>query len=426
MRGLRPVAAALQRLSAGGVGRRRVLSFLLDWLVFGYVAYAAMYLLNYYWYTVYIDWYGRLSLPPWGWPLAVLGTLELAVWARTLGRSLGLRALGLRLVTDGGGRPTVRQRLLRGLTWHLSVLPLGAGLWTGRPWHDRLSGVAPCPAPDGAGGEQGKGLTTQWGLTALLLVGLTVWLGWLIIGLDVGALVRRGPEAGRIWGRMLQPDFQYFFRSDPVFQLRGLSYSILDLMVITIFMALVATILGAGVAFPLSFLGARNVMGFSPVGWGVYAVVRGFFNVFRSIETILWAVVFAVWVGWGTPLAGVLALTIHTIAALGKLYSEQVEGIDPGPVEAVVATGGSRLEVIRYAVIPQVVPSYWAFTLYRWDINVRMSTVIALVGGGGIGDLLFYYKNQGDWSKVGAVVMVIVAVVWLMDYLSGRMRERMA
>jgi len=196
--------------------------------------------------------------------------------------------------------------------------------------------------------------------------------------------------------------------------------------VITLFMALIATLLGAGFAFPLSFLGARNIMGFSPIGWAVYFLMRGLVNVFRSIDTMLWAVIFAVWVIWGSPLAGVLALTVHTIAALGKLYSEQVEGIDPGPVEAVVAAGGSRIEVVRYAVIPQVAPSFWAFTLYRWDINVRMSTVIALVGGGGIGDLLFYYKNQGDWSKVGAVVMVIVAIVWAMDYLSGRLRERIA
>ncbi len=190
-------------------------------------------------------------------------------------------------------------------------------------------------------------------------------------------------------------------------------------------MALMATVLGVVLAFPLSFLGARNIMARGPVGWLVYTLTRGVFNIVRSIETIVWALVFAVWVKFG-PFAGVLALAVHTIGALGKLYSEQVEAIDPGPLEAIAATGARRWQVIRYGIIPQVVPSFLAFTLYRWDINVRMSTVVGLVGGGGIGRMLFYYKNEIRWREVGAVVVVIIAVVWLMDYVSGRVRERIA
>ncbi|RLE38685.1 phosphonate ABC transporter, permease protein PhnE, partial [Candidatus Acetothermia bacterium] len=122
-------------------------------------------------------------------------------------------------------------------------------------------------------------------------------------------------------------------------------------------------------------------------------------------------------------------LTIHTIAALGKLYSEQVEGVDPGPLEAIAATGARRWQVILYGVVPQIIPSYLAFTLYRWDINVRMATVIALVGGGGIGRILFYYKGQvgrlpNAWNQVGAVVFTIAVVVWAIDYISGRVREK--
>ena len=162
------------------------------------------------------------------------------------------------------------------------------------------------------------------------------------------------------------------------------------------------------------------------IGYIVYSLVRGFFNLFRSIETLIWVLVFAVWIGYGNPFAGVMALVVHSIAALGKLYSEQVESIDSGPIEAILATGGSRLQIIRYAVIPQVIPSFLAFSLYRWDINVRMATIIALVGGGGIGDLLFYYRNQGDWSQVGAVAIAMIAVVWTLDYISGRVRERIA
>ncbi|MFO8033588.1 MAG: phosphonate ABC transporter, permease protein PhnE [Candidatus Bipolaricaulota bacterium] len=407
--------------------RKRVLSFLVDWIVWGYVAYGIMYLLNHYWYTVHVDWYGTLTLPPWGWPLAILGTMELAVWSRALGWSLGLRALGMGVTDAEGNRPKLAQRILRGLSWHLGILSVPVTMWSrrGRLGHDRLTRTQVGPMAKRSADVAGRAWRTQWCVVAVFLIAFTVLLGWLIIGVNIPVLVRRAPEAGRIWGQLVSPDFEYLFHPDPVFARRGLSYSIFDLVVVTIFMALLATVLGGMAAFPLSFMGARNIMGFNAVGWGLYSLVRGFFNVFRSIETILWASVFAVWVGWGT-FAGVLALTIHTIAALGKLYSEQVESIDPGPLEAIVATGGSRWQVVRYAVIPQVLPSAWAFTLYRWDINVRMSTIIALVGGGGIGDMLFFYKNEGAWSKVGAVVMVIVAVVWTMDYISGRLRERIA
>jgi len=397
-------------------------------MTWGYVAYCVMYLLNYYWYTVHVDWWGTLTLPPWGWPVVILSTFELAVLCRSFGRSLGQRAIGAALESLRGERITIGRRLQRFLLWHLSVPLLAVGFWDRQqdPWHDRVAGIGLRPVASDPERPGRRALTTQWGLVALVLGGLSLWVGWLIIGVSIPVLARRMPQAGRLWGEMLRPDFRYFIDPDPVFSLRALSYSILDLTVVTVFMALMATIFGAIVAFPISFLGARNVMGFSPAGWAAYGLVRGFFNFFRSIESMLWAVVFAVWVGWGTPLAGILALTVHTVAALGKLYSEQVEGVSPGPLEAVWAAGGSRTQVVRYAVIPQVLPSFWAFTLYRWDINVRMSTVIALVGGGGIGDMLFYYKNQGDWSKVGAVVMTIVAVVWAMDYFSGRLRERIA
>lgn len=406
---------------------RRAFSFLLDWMTWGYVAYGVMYLLNHYWYTVYVDWWGTLTLPAWGWPAVILATLELAVVCRSLGWSLGQRAIGAAFVDRAGGRIPVGRRLARILLWHISVPLFAVGFWRGGdPWHDRVAGVVLRPLSSDPERPRRRALATQWGIMALFLGGLTLWVGWLIVGINVQVLVRRAPQAGRIWRDMLRLDFRYFTAPDPVFELRALRYSILDLTVVTVFMALVATVLGAAVAFPLSFLGARNVMGFSPAGWTTYGVIRGFFNIFRSIETIIWASIFAIWVGYGTVLAGILALTVHTVAALGKLYSEQVEGVSPGPLEAVWAAGGSRVQVVRHAVIPQVMPSFWAFTLYRWDINVRMSTVIALVGGGGIGDMLFYYKNQGDWPKVGAVVMVIVAVVWAMDYISGRLRERIA
>jgi ABC-type phosphate/phosphonate transport system permease subunit len=135
------------------------------------------------------------------------------------------------------------------------------------------------------------------------------------------------------------------------------------------------------------------------------------------------AVVFAVWVGIG-PFAGVLALGLHSIASLGKLYSEQIESIEPGPIEAITATGASALQVIRYAVVPQIVPPFIAFTIYRWDINVRASTIIGFVGGGGVGFLLNQYINLFQWQSAATAVWGITLVVAVMDYFSAAVRER--
>jgi len=194
-------------------------------------------------------------------------------------------------------------------------------------------------------------------------------------------------------------------------------------MVETVFLALMGTTLGVVLAVPLSFLGAKNLMARNPIGTFVYYVIRTVFNIARSIEPLILATVFAVWVGIG-PFAGVLALGIHSIASLGKLYSEQIESIDPGPIEAITATGASMLQVVRYAVVPQIVPPFIAFTIYRWDINVRMSTVIGFVGGGGLGFLLMQYINLLQWKQAATAVWAITLVVAAMDYLSAVVREK--
>jgi phosphonate transport system permease protein len=153
-------------------------------------------------------------------------------------------------------------------------------------------------------------------------------------------------------------------------------------------------------------------------------VTRTVFNLTRSIEPLILATVFAIWVGFG-PFAGVLALTVSTIANIGKLYAEAAESIDPGPLEAIRATGASELEVILFAVIPQIVPPYLSFTIYYWDINVRMSTIIGFVGGGGIGLELQRWINQLQWNNAATAVWAIVVVVMVMDYVSAVVRERL-
>jgi phosphonate ABC transporter permease subunit PhnE len=160
-----------------------------------------------------------------------------------------------------------------------------------------------------------------------------------------------------------------------------------------------------------------------PTGLIIYYVTRTILNVLRAIEPLIMAIVFVVWVGIG-PFAGVLALTLHTIAALGKLYSEQVENISQGPIEAVTATGANRLQTIIYAVIPQIVPPYIAFTIYRWDINVRMSTIIGFAGGGGIGFLLQQNLNLLKYRQAAVQMLAIAIVVASLDYISAKIREK--
>lgn len=160
-----------------------------------------------------------------------------------------------------------------------------------------------------------------------------------------------------------------------------------------------------------------------PIGIVIYYISRTVWNAFRSIEALVWVIVFVVWVGIG-PFAGVLALSLHTIAALTKLYSEQVESIMPGPMEAITATGANRLQTIVYAVVPQIIPPYISFTMYRWDINVRMSTIIGFAGGGGIGFLLQQNINLLNYRAASTQMIAITVVVWAMDYISSVLRER--
>jgi phosphonate transport system permease protein len=134
--------------------------------------------------------------------------------------------------------------------------------------------------------------------------------------------------------------------------------------------------------------------------------------------------IFVFWVGIG-PFAGTLALAITTFALIGKLYADSIENIDLGPMEAITATGATRLQSIVYAILPQIVPPFISYSIYQWDINVRMATIIGFAGGGGIGLLLNTYFGQLQYHKAGTVVLMIVIVVALMDFASAKIRQQM-
>lgn len=190
----------------------------------------------------------------------------------------------------------------------------------------------------------------------------------------------------------------------------------------TIAMGLMATLFSTILAIPVSFLAAHNIMSRIPGGTAIYYTVRGILNVVRAVDTIVWGLIVIVWVGLGS-FAGVIALTIHSVAALGKLLSEEIEHVDAGPIEAVTATGANLFQTIRYAVIPQVVPSFLAYALLRWDINMRSATIIGFVAGGGIGFFVVETTRQGAYQQYATALWAVAAVIILVDYLSAKWRE---
>ena len=197
----------------------------------------------------------------------------------------------------------------------------------------------------------------------------------------------------------------------------------LEKMIETIFIGMMATFFGIILALPFSFLAAKNLMGENILTLGIYYLVRTIMNIVRSIEPLIWAIIAVIVVGLG-PFAGIIALTVHSMAALAKLYSESIENIDPGPIEAIQATGANWLQTIAFAVIPQIIPPFVSFTVYRWDINIRMSTVIGFVGGGGIGFLLQQWIRLLDYRSAGMAVWFIAITVMILDYVSSEIREK--
>jgi phosphonate transport system permease protein len=200
---------------------------------------------------------------------------------------------------------------------------------------------------------------------------------------------------------------------------------VVNAMFVTVFMALLATTFATIIAVPLSFLAARNITHRGAIGKAVYYATRSFLSIIRSYEPLVMATIFALIVGFGNPFAGVMALVIVTTASLGKMFSESVESIDPGPIEAITSTGANRFQVILYGIVPQIIPDFLSFTIYHWDINVRISTIIGFVGGGGIGYFLSQAINTFSYHKAGTAMLAIIIVVWLLDFLSAEARKRL-
>ena len=190
-------------------------------------------------------------------------------------------------------------------------------------------------------------------------------------------------------------------------------------MGVTLQIALWGTALAILIAIPLGILAARNV-----TPWWIQQPIRRLLDLMRAVPDLVVGYLFIVAVGLG-PLTGVLALAINTGGVLAKLFSEAVENIDAGPVEGVRAVGGSRLHEVVWGVLPQVAPLWTSYALYRFEANARSATVLGLIGAGGIGQLLFDSLNGYAYSRVSAIIIIIVVAVSLIDLLSQALRSRL-
>jgi len=187
-------------------------------------------------------------------------------------------------------------------------------------------------------------------------------------------------------------------------------------MIITIQIALWGTVLAVVTAIPFAILSSANV-----VPWWIYQPIRRFMDATRAINELVFAMLFVVAVGLG-PFAGVLAVWVHNTGVIAKLFSEAVEASDRGPVEGIRATGGARLHEVVFGIIPQVLPMWISFTLYRFETNVRSAAVLGIVGAGGIGMILWEMLRGFYYAETAAVMLIVILSVSIIDIISQRLR----
>ncbi|WP_108461253.1 phosphonate ABC transporter, permease protein PhnE [Devosia naphthalenivorans] len=196
---------------------------------------------------------------------------------------------------------------------------------------------------------------------------------------------------------------------------------VLNKLLQTIVMAFVGTLFAATLAFPLAFIAARNVTNSRPMNW----ITKRFFDFTRSVDMLIWALVFTRGFGPG-PLAGIAAIFVTDTGTFGKLYSEAIENIDDKQREGVRSVGASAADVNRFGVVPQIAPVVISQTLYFWEANIRGATIIGAVGAGGIGlKLLEAMRTNQDWENVAYMVLLILIVVFVFDNISNALRTRL-
>ncbi|KQL18469.1 phosphonate ABC transporter, permease protein PhnE [Cytobacillus solani] len=246
----------------------------------------------------------------------------------------------------------------------------------------------------------------------IIVIALLLLYIWTFSGMPIaGVKETAGQISKAIFAGIFNPDWDYVYLPDGEDLLRGL----LD----TLAIAILGTFISAFLCIPFAFWAAANMSS------GKAATNTGKFmlSFVRTFPEIVMAILFIKAVGPGS-FAGVLALGLHSIGMLGKLFAEEIESIDPGPAEALTATGATRLQIIWFAILPQVMPGFLSYTLYRFEINVRSAAILGIIGAGGIGTPLIFALSSRDWDRVGIILLGIIVMVTLIDLLSGYIRKR--
>lgn len=251
-----------------------------------------------------------------------------------------------------------------------------------------------------------KRFWTPWSIAGLILaIAILIYSG-IVSDLSFVELIEGTGAMVNMVVKFFPPDFTRW-------------WSYFQATIETIAMGIWGTLLAVIVAIPLSILASENVC----PSWVVFPV-RRLLDAMRAINELVFALIFIVAVGLG-PFAGVLALFVHTAGALGKLFSEAIEAIEPGPVEGIRATGASKMQEIIFGVIPQVIPLWTSFTLYRFESNVRSASVLGIVGAGGIGVALYQNFRAFNYQNVCAILIILIVTVGVIDTISARIRNRL-
>jgi phosphonate transport system permease protein len=250
----------------------------------------------------------------------------------------------------------------------------------------------------------------------LKLVGVYLLLAfiyiWALSGVPIeGFKETAGQITKAIFSGILSPDWDYVYLPDGEDLLRGL----LD----TLAIAVLGTFISSFLCIPFAFWAAKNISkGKVTTGTGKFML-----SFIRTFPEIVMALLFIKVVGPGS-FAGVLALGLHSIGMLGKLFSEEVENIDLGPTEALKTAGANSIQTLWYAVIPQVIPGFISYTLYRFEINLRSASILGVIGAGGIGTPLIFAMQSRDWSRVGIILLGIIVMVTIIDIISSYLRKK--
>ena len=253
--------------------------------------------------------------------------------------------------------------------------------------------------------EHAKGWRKKLGQSLLVLLIIFV-ASWYVGLLNFNTLANGVPAIGTLIGESLPPDFTNVA-------------SWVSPLIDTLAMSIAGTAIAVTLSVPLAFLAARNTSP-HPV---VFQVTRTLLNGLRSVPELIMGIIFVAAVGFGA-LPGVLALGLHSIGMVGKFFAEAIEHVDEGPVEAADAAGATRLQVLYHAVLPQVLPQFADVSIYRWEYNFRASTVMGMVGAGGIGFELMGSLRIMQYQEVSAILIVILLMVTVVDSLSGRLRKK--